>query len=206
MANFPKVLIGIVTCERYKDTRLKSQVDTWIPRALKLGWDVKAFTGTPLYVLDTYDALSAKTKALCTWAYVHGYDYLLKTDDDTFIYPDRLTIPTADYCGVRVAANDGGNPDIKREPMPDGTYPFTYASGGCYWLSRTAMHVIATTPLNSHEDWAEDRWVGNTLGRAGISLHDLPRFGIVDRPPVPEDAETVAQLRIEHIYGLGRLE
>ena len=195
-----KPLIALMSCEANRETRLKACLETWVPRAIRFGWDVQVFTGSRLRVPDDYASLILKTKAMFTWSFVHNYTHTLKIDDDSFIYPERLRVPKTVYAGVRVQANDGGDRRIGRPDEPAGTYPFTYASGGAYWLDRVGAHIIAGMPLNG--DWAEDRYVGNTLGKLGFSLYDLPKFGITDRPPIPEDAETVAQLTIPQIYEL----
>ena len=49
---------------------------------------------------------------------------------------------------------------------PKGTYPYNYAAGGAYWLSRKAMTIVADAQPNG--DWAEDRFVGDTLGSMGF--------------------------------------
>ena len=167
-----KALIAIYTCGRpkYKE-RIQTLQETWIPLAAP-GTDIRFFDGERLGVPDDYFSLPQKTKALCKYALQHGYDYMLKVDDDTYIHPDRLALPDADYAGIFIKANDCGFPP--RFPnSPKGTHPFDYASGGAYWLSRRAMEIVVDAEI---DDWAEDRWVGQALARQGIKLKVLPDY------------------------------
>ena len=167
-----KALIAVYTCSRPKyQERLKTLQDTWIPLAAPYH-DIRVFDGARLGVSDDYWSLPQKTKALCKYAIQHEYDYLLKVDDDTYVHPDKLSIPSADYTGIRIKANDLGFPPTF-PTMPKGTYPYDYASGGAYWLSRKAMEIIVATDIN---DWAEDRWVGQALARNGINFVELPDY------------------------------
>lgn len=168
-------LIAIMTCQKYL-TRLKSIQDTWIPQVIEAGFDVEVFTGSRLGVSDDYYALPEKVKAICHWAWRHNYDHMLKTDDDTYIRVNRFKVPNVDYAGFRVPPNDCGInwPPPGKPAKPGGTYPYEYASGGAYWLSKRSLGIIVSEPLT--EDWAEDRWVGNTLGRHGIKLTQLPGY------------------------------
>jgi len=61
--------------------------------------------------------------------------------------------------------------------MPRGTYPHNYANGGAYWMSESTMRVIADAPFTG--DWAEDRWVGNTLAKHGIKPTPLHGYELV---------------------------
>lgn len=110
-----------------------------------------------LDVGDDYVSLPHKVKAIYQYALAHGYDYVFKGDDDTFIYVDRLIasgFENFDYTGY--VTNDPNCPEAER-----------YASGGSgYWVSKRAMEILASTPVGS--EWAEDRWVGKTLRAHGI--------------------------------------
>ena len=112
---------------------------------------------------------------MCKWALAHGYDRLLKVDDDCCIRVDQLHPVSHDYAGIVIAANDLGStvpPGVPAKPR--GTYPYNYASGGAYWLSRKAMTIVADARPNG--DWAEDRFVGNTLARHGIFVQRIPDY------------------------------
>jgi hypothetical protein len=170
----PNALIAVISCEKYKN-RVEALRETWIPIALDAGFDVQVFTGQRLGVPDDYASLPLKTKALCQWAFKEGYEHLLKIDDDTCVDVSNFHIVTSDYAGIRIKANDYGSPDLANSfDKPKGTYPHHYASGGAYWLSRRSMKLVAEAPFNG--DWAEDRWVGQTLAGAGIELDILPDY------------------------------
>jgi hypothetical protein len=171
------VLIAIVTCDQPKYAeRLATQRRTWVPTAEAAGYDVIAFNGEKLGVPDDYLSLPLKTKALCRWALTRGYGSLLKTDDDCYINIPilSLAVPVEDYAGLFLPRNDCGSVAMGIPPLPPGTTKYDYASGGAYWLSRRAIEIVADAPF--YGDWAEDRWVGQVLGGAGIRLKALPGY------------------------------
>ncbi len=168
-------LIAIVTCKQ-NGTRRQALLDTWIPAARAAGYDVEFFDGERLGVPDDYAHLPLKAKAIFKWAWNHDYNRLLKVDDDTYIKVDQLKIVDFDYAGIRWPANDMGSTRCD-PPIPDfppRTFPHDYITGGAVWFSRKAIEILVKTPLN--KDYADDRWVGHTLARAGISLTQLSNF------------------------------
>jgi GT2 family glycosyltransferase len=170
----PKVLLAVITCKQYAD-RVAAQRETWIPKAIAAGYDVQIFDGERLGVPDDYYSLIQKTQALCKWALAQGYDRLLKVDDDCCIRVHQLGPNNFDYAGIVIASNDLGSTVPPCAPAkPKGTYPHHYASGGAYWLSHRAMTIVAHAQPNG--DWAEDRFVGDTLARHGIFVQRLPDF------------------------------
>lgn len=202
----PKCLIAIPACHAYeygdyKDKRIGhvDAVSYERVRAVRETWakylpaferyvHLRFFYGQPadgrkpfndeifLDVPDDYTRLPHKVKAIFHWALAKGYDYVFKCDDDTFVYLDRLMasgFEGHDYVGYCYPSH--GN----------------YISGGTgYWLSRKAMQIIVNAP--QPETWAEDRWVGETLGKSGISptrdARYLPGFSrhYVELEKVPE--------------------
>ena len=104
---------------------------------------------------DSYTSNPEKMKAICAWALAHGYDYILRCDDDTFIYPDRLLATNFiqfDYVGA-------------------GTDPNTFHPGGCMFLSKRAMELI----VKGHPTtYADDVWIGQLLRDHGIKLTNEP--------------------------------
>lgn len=169
-------LFAVVTCKKYEH-RAQKQLETWIPRARALGFNVEVFDGARLGVPDDYLSLPLKIKALCTWARQRGYKHLLKMDDDAYIFAEKLDIVIEDYAGIGVRRNDCGDPAHNMAALPDGTCQFDYASGGAYWLSAKSMDLLIAAPFNG--DWAEDRWVGQTLGKAGIQFTALPGYCVI---------------------------
>ena len=145
-----------------------------VPALRNKGWSVELFDGETLGIPDGYLTLPLKVKTLCKWTVEHAYERLVKCDDDSYIHPERFALVTDDYAGLVAPPNDYGWPQVGIPNWASGTFPYPYASGGCYWLSRRCMEIIANTPLT--EDFAEDRWVGNTLGKAGIKLTELPDY------------------------------
>jgi hypothetical protein len=108
-------------------------------------------------VPDDYRHLPHKTIAICKWALAHDFDYLLKVDDDTGVYVDRIVHEALsgmwDYAGY-----------------PNGRM----ASGGPgYWLSKEAFKTVAET-ASSNYHWAEDVTVSNCLFHHNIQLVSLP--------------------------------
>lgn len=167
-----RVLIAVVTCHKFRD-RADAQRATWAPEVT--GADVRFFLGRGgpaqradeviLDVDDNYHHLPAKVQAVYAWALAQDYDYVFKCDDDIFIAPRRLLASGFEYHDY-----------VGRLRGPSGNFPYPYASGFSYWLSRKAMETVLTaTP----DDIAEDRFVGNTLGRAGIQCHADYRYAIV---------------------------
>jgi hypothetical protein len=103
-----------------------------------------------LDVPDDYAHLPHKTNAICKWALDHGFQYLLKVDDDTLVYVDRAVREVVanrfDYAGYAHAASCTGGPG--------------------YWLSARAMRAVVESGTPQH--WAEDMNVGGVMGRQNI--------------------------------------
>jgi len=102
-----RVLIGVTSCEKFAERR-KAQLETWIveawltPRFLP-ELEIRFFVGTEgagvkdpdplchyLQCGDRYEDQIAKTEALVEFALKHGFDFLFKCDDDTYVRVDRL--------------------------------------------------------------------------------------------------------------------
>lgn len=100
---------------------------------------------------DSYTSNPAKMKAICAWALERGYDYILRCDDDTYIYPDRLFATNwseFDYVGA-------------------GANPTAFHPGGCMFLSRRAMELIVKGRPTTY---ADDVWIGQLMRDNGIPL------------------------------------
>lgn len=156
-----RVLIAVVTCAARK-AQADAQRATWVKDS---NYDVRFFLARqprdslPDEVFvdadDGYLGLPAKVRGVCRWAYAADYELMMKTDDDTVMFPGRVILPQGHYTGW------------KQEPCQD-----SYCAGVAYWLSRDAMRTIARAELT--EEWAEDRWVGKTLTAAGFRAEQAP--------------------------------
>jgi len=129
---------------------------------------------------DDYFSLRQKTQKMFAWAVAKGYDFVLKTDDDAVVFPQNIL----------------SNPDMLARPYfgrmrgPSGHYrekhgrqngfelygggERSFCSGLGYIVNRAAAKIIAEAPDNG--DWAEDRFAGQALARAGILPANDPRF------------------------------
>jgi hypothetical protein len=149
-----KLLVAILSCEARHD-RMEAQRISWVKDFQGIA-DVKFFLARQerpempdevfLDVPDDYAGLPQKTREMVRWALAHNYDRILKTDDDTVIFPRKLRIPAVDYAGWVHRAE--------------------YVAGWVYWLTRRAMEVVAKAEFTEQKH--EDRWVGAALGKAGI--------------------------------------
>ena len=104
---------------------------------------------------DSYTSNPDKMKAICRWALDHGYDYILRCDDDTFIYPERLLVNDSsgwtgkDYVG---ASDNNFHP------------------GGCVFLSRRMMELVITERVTTY---ADDVWMGQISRDQNIPMTTL---------------------------------
>lgn len=182
----PKILIAIPSSHGidfigvpYR-ARALAQRQTWIPELR--GADVRFFMGggepqcgdeVCLPVDDSYAGLPAKTQAICRWAVEHGYDFVFKCDDDTYVRPERL-----------LASGFEAHDYIGRVRGPSGNTvvcPAPYCSGFAYWLSAKALKAVAEA--ETYGDDAEDRFVGNVLLKAGIHPYHDDRYRIMVAAP-----------------------
>lgn len=175
-----KTLIAVSSCERdAQNGNNQAMRNTWIREMARVeGFDYKIFYGAGdralladevrLDVGDDYKSLPYKTRESLRWALDHGYSYVFRAFTDTCINPHRLRTSgytRFDYLGC-FPGGYAAEPDAKGH--------FCYASGGPgYFLSRRAAEAaIAEEP----DHWAEDLWIGDAMGRAGIRGHNDPGF------------------------------
>lgn len=148
-----EVLIAVKSCEKHWD-RCSAIRDTWWTE------QVMFFTGNMLNVHDSYEALPAKTQAICRWAVARGHLWAYLCDTDTYVHVPRLkALPLTDYMGYHLEGKD-------------------YASGGAgYILSRKAMEIIAKADIKDFT--AEDEMVGKVL-LGKVRLCHEPRFSLYE--------------------------
>ena len=161
-----KVLLAVESCAKY-DKKRAAQRRTWL-RHRPDGLDFKYFIGktdiavsepdlVTLWCGDGYNDLIGKTRQVVRWALSAGYDYLFKTDDDTFV--DAVKLLASDFAAYEYVGW------CKQRD---------YAQGGSgYWLSRRAMRLLVFDDQPTPETIAEDQHVGIVLRRHGIyPVHD----------------------------------
>ena len=177
-----RALIAVITCHK-NQIAAEAIRQTW---AKTSPYDVRYFFGIGnrplrfadevfLGVPDTYLGLSTKVKAAIDWAHSRGYDYLLKCDDDSYVVPSRIEF-SGNHAGMLAS---GG-----------------YIHGGAgYILSRHGMDILRQSHIT---DISEDKWVTDTLNRAGIrsenrDTHVYQRRVFGDEfPPVPTGENHIA--------------
>jgi Glycosyl transferase family 2/Galactosyltransferase len=141
-----------------------------------------------LRVPDDYAHLPQKTIAICEWASAHSFDYVMKCDDDTYVWVDRLMIEIMSR-PFDFAGHINGN---------------TSCSGGCgYILSKRAMEEVIRNPISAH--WAEDITVGMIMKSANIPPLNLPNHRSGDEhhwfniEKIPEGTVTIHAVRPEDL-------
>jgi hypothetical protein len=114
-----------------------------------------------LAVPDDHLHVPYKTQEVFLYALNHGFDFVFKCFEDTYVSLARLSasgFEKWDYTG-RLCGNE---------------HMGAYASGGPgYWVSERAMKALVFKPITR---WADDWWVGNTLSEADIKLHIDSRY------------------------------
>ena len=156
-----RVLVALITCKlpSYQANRWRCE-ETWA-KWLPAGWDFIAVDGDTFQTGDGYDSLSDKVQWTCRFAEKGGYDWLLKADDDVWLKTSQLRIPDREYAG-----------HVLFHPN------FDYCAGGCYWLSRAAVQIVASATRNTVNTSAEDQWVGRMMWDEGIRPLDLWEFAL----------------------------
>lgn len=180
-----RTLIIIPACHEYKYTdweadihvsgpgqldRLKACRETWLrdvaPHSAYL--DYKFFYGQGakraplpdevfLDVDDTYRCLPQKVAAAFTWAWGNGYKRVIKCDDDSYLWVDRML-------------RDALSPEWENVPYYGFKHLHGYVTGGAsYILTGHALSVMASTRPMDFEHWAEDHTTNRLLGKHGIS-------------------------------------
>ena len=121
---------------------------------------------------DSYQGLPSKVQGIVQWAYEHGYEYVLKCDDDVVLKPEAMLssdFTAYDFTGPK-------NPWVKAGEIHT---PW----GFCYWLSRKAMQLVSSAPLpgqygsvHNYRHNNDEAWVSTILYVNGVTLHDDQRY------------------------------
>lgn len=175
-----KTLIAIVTCRTRAHSWAQAIRDTWLPLVPPEKADVRFFVGrgdlvVPEYVvqldcLDDYQSLPDKVRSIARWAKEHGYDFMLKCDDDCVIKPVELLSSGYENYEYSGKAN--------RPPQP-----YVVPMGFNYWLGKKSIGIVSEAPLP--EDFDDEKWVAKTLWDHGIVLTNDDRYYLhVDPFPV----------------------
>lgn len=170
-----KILIAIVNARHRQATWANAIRQTWLPSTTGK-CDAFFFVGrgepgdfnelpADTVVLDCEDAymgLPEKIRAIMRWAHAHGYDYVLKCDDDVVLDVEKLLMSDFSQFEYTGRAN---------RPITKDT-PYVVPMGFNYWVSRKCMECLLDAPLPT-EGNDDEKWVAhNVWHKLGIALHD----------------------------------
>jgi hypothetical protein len=136
----------------YNDKLAESVFTTYQPKADEV----------MLPVPYDFKHLPFKVREIFRWAWERGYDYVFKTDTDTYVDLPRLLasgFEAFDYVGT---------------PFFVDGQPFGHGGAG-YWVSRNAFKLFLDAPIAIPWD---DIWTGQILLKHGIPLHVDYRYNI----------------------------
>lgn len=197
---------------RFTGDRLTAIRETWLKDVAAAGAEYKLFVGSTqneykctqiandevqLACSDRYEDLPQKTQAICRWALERGYDYIYRTDDDSFAHVNRLMasgFDTHDYSGYCI-------------DYPPHHERHRYSGAPGFFLSQRAMELVAANTPDHH---ADDLWIGRVLYEHGIKVHrdtrHVPGFQAhyVDLDALPASHPYIAfhSVRPEDMYRL----
>ena len=188
------------------NNRVQALRDTWLQDVKQFSShvDYKLFYGEGgnraplddevfLQVPDDYAHLPHKTIAICKYAKEHGYDMLVKADDDSFVWVDRLV-----HEALSLMSDYAGHLNGK-----------VCTGGPGYWLTKRAFTIIADkASANNH--WAEDVTVSKALFNNNIQGENLENHYSgrsdhwFDINQVPDNAVCIHALKPETMRELYR--
>lgn len=144
----------------------------------------KMFTGAELGCSDKFVDLPEKNRRICRYALEHGFDYVFRCDDDSYVDVARM---------VRLT--------LEHQPSYAGTDCGGFAIGGAgIWLDRNSLGIIASSDWVSGE-WRDDAFIGAALKAHGISMFAMPGTAGENQllgPPVTE--HPVSPERMKELY------
>ena len=169
-----KVLIAIVSCKR--DLPMHQIIrDTWakecpVDYRFFVGRDceVDCYDSVALHAADDWNGLPRKVQEVCRWAADRDYDFIFKTDTDSYVSVQRLL--DSNFEKYHYSGCCGAEENI----YPDSCFP---ANGGGYWLSRRAFEYLAENMNLGLGRNCEDWCVFLSLMKgAGIFVHHDLRY------------------------------
>ncbi|MFQ6538464.1 MULTISPECIES: hypothetical protein [Aphanothece] len=210
-----RIIIGVLTCNKHAGRANGVRV-TWarqLPETYRLLFlfgrpgQPPQMVGDQLFLdcPEAYEALPQKVHAFLQYCHEHfDFDYIFKTDDDTFLDLERFIgfdKQGGDYIGQFLSL-ENVNSAIARTwhygKCEDKTFEKPYqrqflcpwATGGGYFLSRkAAQRAVSRTKANHLEHIFEDLMIGEALTRdAELNVVNLrfAEMGIVN-PLLPKD-------------------
>jgi hypothetical protein len=182
-----KPLIAIVSCRRDIESH-ETIRETWakdcpVDFRFFLGRGCEALISDEviLDVPDDWNGLPQKTQAVCRWAFERDFDFVFKTDTDSYVSVPRLL--ESGFEKYHYSGCCGETANI----YPDACFP---ANGGGYWLSRKAFGYLADNMNLGLGKNCEDWCVFLSLMKgSGIFVHHDPRYRanreVAGRGPAP---------------------
>ena len=180
-----KLAIAIPTCKKHLEREL----------AIRCTWGKNSFIPVYFYDEEPSDYPHLPEKVIWMFAQLMDYDFVFKTDTDTYVSIPRLLssgFEKHDYSGF---TREEWNP--------------TYCYGPGYWVSKKAIQILAT------EDWqrfnhptypdCEDVMVGMVLAAHGIIAHHDDRYShftpvLKENDRIIQHLSSRRQFKIDDIY------
>lgn len=218
-----RVLIGILTCDKYKG-RADGIRNSWL-KLLPPSYRVLFIHGRPgqpegvegdclfLDCPESYETLPRKVHAFLAYALRNfEFDYLFKTDDDTYLDLERFISfdkEGADYIGqfreqpvaeLGKTWHYGKCTDKAYEVPYERPFVCAWATGGGYFLSRLAAErAVERTADTFADSLFEDMMVGEALTLDPAVKVLRSRFALmgVINPLLPKDMLYVQELLLD---------
>jgi hypothetical protein len=170
---FPDGISGLQT----DGTNLRQRAvrDTWFKdSAAHPNVNIEFFDGERCGCPDDHMHVVHKGMFAYKWAFEHGYDWVFKCDDDTFVFIDRLVRKVMELPKTIDFANGWGQVE-KRDIHYAGLGQCDFGWGGVgYLIDRYGLGLMCNESVpDVRQEWREDFWTGQILWKHGIKLHEL---------------------------------